>query len=52
MRREFRVVRNNGNKTDWIDLEDWDIYRLEIFAGIMCSYANDWQIEYRTIVEE
>lgn len=53
MRREFRVIRNNGNTTDWVDMKDWDIERICIFAGIMYAVStDDWQIEYRTIVEE
>lgn len=52
MKREFRVIRNNGKTTNWIDLDGWDIHRLNIFAEIMCSYANDWQIEYRVVEGE
>ena len=52
IRRQFRIIRSNGNKSDWYELSEWSLNNITFITNIISKECDDWQIEYRDVEEE
>jgi len=52
MKKQFRIIRESGYLGVWTDMENWSIEDMQKLEDYLNRNFDDWQLDFRTYVEE